>query len=120
MFIKSMVIDGFKSYGQRTEINGFDHQFNAITGLNGYVEAVNTTQLQLSKIILQVREEQHPGRDLFPVGYHQPEPCESRQPPGAGLQEWPGRHHQGHRLHHFRQPRQETVRAFIFVFHEFY
>lgn len=30
-----MVIDGFKSYGQRTEINGFDHQFNAITGLNG-------------------------------------------------------------------------------------
>lgn len=35
MFIKSMVIDGFKSYGQRTEINGFDEQFNAITGLNG-------------------------------------------------------------------------------------
>lgn len=30
-----MVIDGFKSYGQRTEINGFDDQFNAITGLNG-------------------------------------------------------------------------------------
>jgi len=30
-----MVIDGFKSYGQRTEIHGFDHQFNAITGLNG-------------------------------------------------------------------------------------
>ena len=35
MYIKSMVIDGFKSYGQRTEINGFDHEFNAITGLNG-------------------------------------------------------------------------------------
>ena len=35
MFIKSMVIDGFKSYGQRTEIHGFDEQFNAITGLNG-------------------------------------------------------------------------------------
>ena len=30
-----MVVDGFKSYGQRTEINGFDHEFNAITGLNG-------------------------------------------------------------------------------------
>ena len=30
-----MVVDGFKSYGQRTEINGFDDQFNAITGLNG-------------------------------------------------------------------------------------
>lgn len=35
MYIKSMVVDGFKSYGQRTEINGFDSMFNAITGLNG-------------------------------------------------------------------------------------
>lgn len=33
--MKSMVIDGFKSYGNRTEINGFDREFNAITGLNG-------------------------------------------------------------------------------------
>ncbi|XP_060555176.1 LOW QUALITY PROTEIN: structural maintenance of chromosomes protein 2-like [Ruditapes philippinarum] len=35
MYIKSMVIDGFKSYAQRTEIYGFDQLFNAITGLNG-------------------------------------------------------------------------------------
>lgn len=35
MHIKSMVIDGFKSYGQRTEIDGYDPAFNAITGLNG-------------------------------------------------------------------------------------
>ena len=35
MHIKSVVIDGFKSYAQRTEINGFDPLFNAITGLNG-------------------------------------------------------------------------------------
>lgn len=35
MYIKSMVIDGFKSYAQRTEVNGFDPLFNAITGLNG-------------------------------------------------------------------------------------
>ena len=35
MYIKSMVIDGFKSYAQRTEIHGFDNLFNAITGLNG-------------------------------------------------------------------------------------
>ena len=35
MYIKSMVVDGFKSYAQRTEINGFDRLFNAITGLNG-------------------------------------------------------------------------------------
>ncbi|XP_048507861.1 structural maintenance of chromosomes protein 2 [Athalia rosae] len=35
MYIKSMVIDGFKSYGKRVEIDGFDKEFNAITGLNG-------------------------------------------------------------------------------------
>lgn len=35
MFIKSIVLDGFKSYAQRTEITGFDALFNAITGLNG-------------------------------------------------------------------------------------
>ena len=35
MYIKQVVIDGFKSYAQRTEIVGFDPLFNAITGLNG-------------------------------------------------------------------------------------
>lgn len=35
MYIKSIVLDGFKSYGKRTEILGFDQLFNAITGLNG-------------------------------------------------------------------------------------
>lgn len=35
MHIKSIVLDGFKSYGNRVEITGFDPQFNAITGLNG-------------------------------------------------------------------------------------
>lgn len=35
MFIKHIVIDGFKSYAQRTEIGPFDSMFNAITGLNG-------------------------------------------------------------------------------------
>ncbi|XP_005061195.1 PREDICTED: structural maintenance of chromosomes protein 2 [Ficedula albicollis] len=35
MYIKSIVLDGFKSYAQRTEINDFDPLFNAITGLNG-------------------------------------------------------------------------------------
>lgn len=35
MYIKTVVVDGFKSYAQRTEITGFDPQFNAITGLNG-------------------------------------------------------------------------------------
>jgi structural maintenance of chromosome 2 len=35
MYIKSIIIDGFKSYAKRTEVNGFDPMFNAITGLNG-------------------------------------------------------------------------------------
>lgn len=35
MYIKDIIIDGFKSYGKRTDIFGFDSQFTAITGLNG-------------------------------------------------------------------------------------
>ena len=35
MHIKEIVIDGFKSYAQRTTVGPFDSQFNAITGLNG-------------------------------------------------------------------------------------
>lgn len=35
MHIKEIVIDGFKSYAQKTTVPNFDPQFNAITGLNG-------------------------------------------------------------------------------------
>ncbi|XP_009490394.1 structural maintenance of chromosomes protein 2 [Pelecanus crispus] len=35
MYIKSIVLEGFKSYAQRTEVRDFDPLFNAITGLNG-------------------------------------------------------------------------------------
>jgi structural maintenance of chromosome 2 len=35
MNLKSMVLDGFKSYGNLTEVNGFDREINAINGLNG-------------------------------------------------------------------------------------
>lgn len=35
MYIKTLILDGFKSYGKRTEIQGFDREFTAITGLNG-------------------------------------------------------------------------------------
>ena len=38
MFVKTMVVEGFKSYGQRVQIDGFDPAFNAITGLNGLAE----------------------------------------------------------------------------------
>lgn len=35
MYLQEVIIDGFKSYSQRTVITGWDPQFNAITGLNG-------------------------------------------------------------------------------------
>ena len=35
MWLKQMVIDGFKSYAQRTVISDWDRHFTAITGLNG-------------------------------------------------------------------------------------
>ena len=35
MRVKSVVIDGFKSYAHRQELSNLDHHFNAITGLNG-------------------------------------------------------------------------------------
>eukprot|EP01080_Neovahlkampfia_damariscottae_P003009 gene3009-5019_t len=35
MYIKEIIIDGFKSYSSRTTLTGFDPSFNAITGLNG-------------------------------------------------------------------------------------
>jgi structural maintenance of chromosome 2 len=35
MYIKEVILDGFKSYAQRTAVSGFDQHFNAITGLNG-------------------------------------------------------------------------------------
>lgn len=35
MYIQEIIIDGFKSYAQKTVVSGFDPMFNAITGLNG-------------------------------------------------------------------------------------
>lgn len=35
MHLDQIVIDGFKSYAQRTVISDWDKEFNAITGLNG-------------------------------------------------------------------------------------
>lgn len=35
MYVKEIVIDGFKSYAKRTVVGSWDTQFNCITGLNG-------------------------------------------------------------------------------------
>lgn len=35
MYIDEVILEGFKTYVNRTVIGGFDQQFNAITGFNG-------------------------------------------------------------------------------------
>jgi structural maintenance of chromosome 2 len=35
MYISEIILDGFKSYAQRTVLSGLDPHFNAVTGLNG-------------------------------------------------------------------------------------
>ncbi len=35
MYLKHIILEGFKSYRERTDIGPFDPHFNAITGLNG-------------------------------------------------------------------------------------
>ena len=35
MHILDIILDGFKSYSQRTVVSGLDQSFNAITGENG-------------------------------------------------------------------------------------
>lgn len=35
MYVDEIILEGFKTYVNRTVINGFDPQFNAITGYNG-------------------------------------------------------------------------------------
>ena len=35
MHIEKVILNGFKSYAMRTVVDGFDREFNAITGLNG-------------------------------------------------------------------------------------
>ncbi|KAL5279836.1 SMC2 family protein [Megaselia abdita] len=35
MFVKQIILDGFKSYGRKVVVDGFDPEFTAITGLNG-------------------------------------------------------------------------------------
>ena len=35
MYVEEIILEGFKTYMNRTVVTGFDSQFNAITGLNG-------------------------------------------------------------------------------------
>jgi len=97
MFIEEVIIEGFKSYGNRTVISGFDPNFNAITGLNGsgksnIVDAIcfvlgitNWSQLRASSLQELVYKQGQAGvrkasvtivfnnkdQKLSPVGYEQ-------------------------------------------------
>ena len=112
MYIKQVVIDGFKSYAQRTEIVGFDPLFNAITGLNGsgksnILDAIcfllgisNLSQVcapsASTHVWLERVSEMRVGLQASSIG----PTGTSKQPSGAGLQEWSSRHHQGNSDHH--------------------
>lgn len=97
MYIEEVIIEGFKSYGNRTVISGFDANFNAITGLNGsgksnIVDAIcfvlgitNWSQLRASSLQELVYKQGQAGvrkasvtivfnnkdQKLSPVGYEQ-------------------------------------------------
>ncbi len=97
MYIEEVIIEGFKSYGNRTVISGFDPNFNAITGLNGsgksnIVDAIcfvlgitNWSQLRASSLQELVYKQGQAGvrkasvtivfnnkdQKLSPVGYEQ-------------------------------------------------
>lgn len=63
MYIKSIVLEGFKSYAERTEINGFDQFFNAITGLNG---SGKSNILDSICFLLGITNLSQVGTDLIP------------------------------------------------------
>eukprot|EP01132_Coremiostelium_polycephalum_P001504 gene1504-1896_t len=95
MYIQDIVIEGFKSYANRTVIEGFDPTFNAITGLNGsgksnildaicFVLGISTlSQVRVSNLQELVYKQGQAGvtkasvtitfdnsnRDASPVGY---------------------------------------------------
>lgn len=52
MYIKSITLDGFKSYQKHTEIHGFSKKFNAITGELRFVSFISKLVFFLRKLIV--------------------------------------------------------------------
>jgi AAA15 family ATPase/GTPase len=102
MYIQEVVIEGFKSYAQRTVVSGFDPQFNAITGLNG------TGKSNILDSICFVLGISNLSQGMCFVSYVGVAKSENLingasvhstcgQPARAGVQTRPGRGDQGHR-----------------------
>lgn len=76
MWIKEIVIDGFKSFSRRVVISDLDPKFNAITGLNGSGKsniidaicfALGLSSLALVLILTSIRSRLEPqsSRNLY-------------------------------------------------------
>jgi len=98
MHVKRLELDGFKSYSQRTVIDKFDREFNAITGLNGSGKSNILDGICFALGIQNTTLVSPPGA-LHRVGAR-------GQSPRARLQVGAGGHPEGHREHLLRQPRQ--------------
>jgi hypothetical protein len=106
MYIQEVIIDGFKSYAQKTVVSGFDPQFNAITGLNGtgksnILDAIcfvlgisNLSQVQIKFTFLFSPDK----KNLFFAGA-----C--GKSPGAGLQARCCWCHESHGYYYIQQQR---------------
>lgn len=93
MHIKQITLDGFKSYGKRTDVKGFDPEFNAITGLNGTGKSnvldsicfvLGISNLSQVRILWKYRLPD------FPPNSHYFLPGTRHIPAGPGVQEWTG------------------------------
>ena len=85
MFVEKVILNGFKSYATRTVVDGFDPEFNAITGLNGSGK---------SNILDGI---------CFVLGIKKLDQVRVDRVAGARLQAGPSGHNQGQRHHCLQQ-----------------
>jgi hypothetical protein len=115
MFIKEIIIDGFKSYANRTVIPGWDPSFNAITGANGtgksnILDAICFVLGITNLAQVRVHNLQEVRARACAAGLRAQAclRCSCVRARGAaGVQAGPIARHQGHGHHSLRQPRRE-------------
>lgn len=90
MYLEEIILDGFKSYANRTVISGFDSKFNAITGLNG---SGKSNILDAICFVLGITNLSQVCFFLM-IGYYLLGPC--KESAGIGVQARPGGHNESH------------------------
>ena len=88
MYLEEIILDGFKSYANRTVISGFDSKFNAITGLNG---SGKSNILDAICFVLGITNLSQVCFFLV-TGYYVLGPC--KESTGISVQTRPGGHHE--------------------------